>query len=75
MLKTISYFVGFLTMNTGFITACLIKKSFCLVEIQKIIKKVKCDQQTDRPTDKAGCRVACTRLKIVKWSTAGAHLF
>ena len=26
----------------------------------KIIKKVKCD----RPTDKAGCRVACTRLKI-----------
>ena len=29
----------------------------------KIIKKVKCERTTDRPTDKAGCRVACTRLK------------
>ena len=28
-------------------------------------EKVKCDQPTDRPTDKAGCRVACTRLKML----------
>ena len=27
-------------------------------------KKVKCDRPTDLRTDKAGCRVACTRLKI-----------
>ena len=49
----------------------------------KTIKKVKCDWPTDRPTDwptnqwtnrptyqptdKAGCRVACTRLKICLW--------
>ena len=36
---------------------------------KKIIKKVKCDQPTNRPTDqpmdKAGCRVTCTRLKIL----------
>ena len=29
----------------------------------KNLKKVKCDGPTDRPTDKAGCRVACTRQK------------
>ena len=28
------------------------------VKENKIIKKVKCDQPTNRPTDKAGCRVA-----------------
>ena len=32
----------------------------------KQIKKVKRDQPTDQPMDKAGCRVACTRLKIDK---------
>ena len=26
-------------------------------------QKVKCDRPTNRLTDKAGCRVACTRLK------------
>ena len=34
----------------------------CPEEI-RLIKKVKCDRPTNRPTDKAGCRVACTRLK------------
>ena len=29
----------------------------------KNIKKVKCDRPTDKRTDKAGCRVACMRLK------------
>ena len=39
----------------------------------KIIKKVKCDRQTDRPTDKAECSFACTRLKtrveFQKWDS------
>ena len=29
-------------------------------------EKVKCDRRTDGRTDKAGCRVACTRLKNKK---------
>ena len=30
----------------------------------KEIKEIKFDRQTNRRTDKASCRVACTQLKI-----------
>ena len=46
---------------------------------KKIIKKVKCDRPTDqpinRPTDNAGCRVACTRLKIVSKQKCNCYPF
>ena len=34
-------------------------------EIKSIKKLSVTDRPTNRPTDKAGCRVACTRLKIL----------
>ena len=34
---------------------------------KNIIGKVKCDRPTNQPTDKAGCTVACMRLKSGSW--------
>ena len=40
------------------------KQWYRIIKVIKKVKKVKCDQPTDRLTDKLGCRIACTRLKI-----------
>ena len=37
--------------------------------MKKKLTKAKCDRLTDRQTDRAGCRVACTRLKNTDFET------